>query len=86
MKISEITTMYRCDNCKKEFMGKDLKYEHPPKNIHMHGGLGIMNFRYLDKDLKSVGGSEPPGHEDYILKCPKCDKPHLFGFDPIRSA
>ncbi len=73
---------FKCDGCKKEFSGSEVKLVEAADNINI---LSFpMPFKYVDKNNTITGGSEQPSKEkgDRVLACPNCKQIHLFGMDP----
>ena len=74
---------FKCDDCKKTFLGETIKLKTSSKNISM---ISMMNsFKFVDKDGKIMGGSKGPDGNigDQVAHCPLCDFPHLSGIDQI---
>ena len=75
---------FKCDSCKKEIKGEDIKLLPAVDNISMTNLMST--FKFVDKDGKIVGGHKGPDASlgDMVTYCPWCDYPHLFGFDMIQ--
>lgn len=74
---------FKCDECKKEFAGEDIKLEPAPKNISATSFM--TTFLFVDKDGIIKGGSKGPDGNigDQTAHCPLCGRAHLFGFDAV---
>lgn len=72
---------FKCDNCKEIFEGNKIVLKPTHKNMSMFNPM--LCFIFVDQSGKLVGGSEGPSATDKVAHCPKCDYPHLFGFNEI---
>ena len=82
-KFTDIAELkYSCDECKKTFFGKEIVLKKATTNMHMQKFFGYQ-FVFVDKDGRITGGSAGPDGSigDQVAHCPKCDYPHLFGFN-----
>ncbi len=72
---------FKCDNCKKEFLGREIKLVEAADNIKIL--TPPSPFRYIDKNDNITGGGKQPSRKkgDQILSCPHCGQIHLFGMD-----
>ena len=81
MNIKEIEAKQKCEKCGHVFKGKEVLLKPPPKGIRMGPKLFGLSFVFVDKTGKIIGGNLGPTETDQVLHCPKCEAPHIFGFD-----
>ena len=86
MNYKDLTQEYCCDNCKKEFVGKDATLVDPINNISI--SPMISSFKFVDKNGIITGGREMAKKclGDKLLACPHCGDVHLFGFDAVKCS
>ena len=83
MKMSEDMTKYQCDECKHQFLGKEVKLKPAATNINIIG----RNIYVVDKDgTIQCTTTDKLQETDSVLTCPKCDRLHLFGLDLVEEA
>jgi len=69
--VNELEKEFRCDDCKKTFLGKDIILFRDSDNVT------IIPPPYMNRVIKKIDGN------DYVLACPHCKHVHLFGFDKV---
>jgi len=80
MKYTELETKVSCEQCGHTFKAKELLLKPFGTGVSL-GSHPLLCFKYIDKNDKIMGGFKPPTKEDRIMHCPKCEAPHLFGFE-----
>ena len=81
MKVYECEIKYKCDYCKKIFIGKDVKLIPATSNIEINSMLaGLPTFVTSDG---TVVGKRSADIGDQTMHCPYCAGLHLFGFNRV---
>lgn len=71
---------FKCNKCKKQVMGSEIKLSQKIDNISMPMATVIA----ISKSGTIVRGGYDDLHEgDQIMECPHCESAHIFGFDPV---
>lgn len=72
---------FKCDSCHETFKGEHIVLKPMHSNISMENRM--LTFKFVDQRGNIMGGSKGPGEGDQVAHCPKCDRPHLFGFNEV---
>jgi len=83
MLLKNLTKKYKCNKCGHIFIGKDAKLKPFGDNVFL-SSTPLLSFKFVDTDGKIISSISSPESDDMILHCPKCELPHLFGFNPIK--
>ena len=77
MSYKDVVIIYKCDECKKTFIGKNVKLKLAKSNVQL-----IEQHVYIvdENDMIKTTPTENIKKGDRTLYCPHCEASHLFGF------
>lgn len=76
MKLQKINDTFKCDECQKSFVGKDVVL----KPAHQNMSIPFCTMMFVAENGTIVGRSSAQDG-DQTMHCPHCGQLHLFGFD-----